>query len=64
MSIIKIYSVVGIQSFTLVVFNTQRYFWEFRLVSADGAVFGEQRLYYTPKQQQKPAESVFNLTSN
>ncbi|MBE8988784.1 hypothetical protein [Nostoc sp. LEGE 12450] len=49
MSTIKIYSVVGIQSFTLVVFNTQRYFWEFRLVSADGAVFGEQRLYYTPQ---------------
>ncbi|PHJ57641.1 hypothetical protein VF14_20755 [Nostoc linckia z18] len=49
MSLIKIYSVIGIENFTLVVFNTQIYFWQFRLVSADGAVFGEQRLYYTPQ---------------
>ncbi|MFS0514985.1 hypothetical protein ACEYW6_09690 [Nostoc sp. UIC 10607] len=49
MSLIKIYSVIGIENFTLVVFNTGIYFWQFRLVSADGAVFGEQRLYYTPQ---------------
>lgn len=49
MSLIKIYSVIGIENFTLVVFNTRIYFWQFRLVSADGAVFGEQRLYYTPQ---------------
>lgn len=50
---IKIHSIVGIQNFTLLVFYTEADGWQFRLISAGGAVFGERKLYYTPSAAEK-----------
>lgn len=49
----KIHSVVSIQNFTLLVFYTEADCWQFRLISAGGAVFGEGKLYYTPEAAEK-----------
>lgn len=41
--------VVGSQGVTLLVFLSEIHCWQFRLISSGGAVFGEWRLYYSPK---------------
>jgi hypothetical protein len=45
--------VVGIERFTLVVFYTDAHCWEFRVISAGGAIFGERRIYYTAEAAEK-----------
>ncbi len=30
-------------------FHTEAHCWQFRLISAGGAVFGERKLYYSPE---------------
>jgi hypothetical protein len=45
--------VVGIERFTLVVFYTDAHCWEFRVISAGGAIFGEHRIYYTAEAAEK-----------
>lgn len=42
-----VHQVIGIDGSTLIVFYTQVHCWQFRLVSAGGAVFGERKIYYT-----------------
>ncbi|QFS50975.1 hypothetical protein GXM_08469 [Nostoc sphaeroides CCNUC1] len=44
---------VGIEDVTLLVFYTEAHCWQFRLISAGGAVFGECKLYYTPEAAEK-----------
>ncbi len=44
-----IHQVVGIQDVTLLVFYSKAHCWQFRLISSEGAVFGERKLYYTPE---------------
>jgi hypothetical protein len=41
--------VLGVNKCTLIVFYTDAHGWQFRVVGADGAVFKEQKLYYTPE---------------
>lgn len=53
MSQTKIHHVVGIDGTTLVVFYTEAHCWQFRLISAGGAVFGERKIYYTPEAAMK-----------
>ncbi|MCC5601872.1 hypothetical protein [Nostoc favosum] len=48
MTTTKIYSLICINNSILVVFYTQAHCWQFRIINDDGAVFGEQKLYYTP----------------
>ena len=48
-----IHLVAVIQNVTLVVFYTETHCWQFRLISAGGAVFGEQKLYYTAEAAEK-----------
>ena len=45
--------IIGIQDMTLLVFYTKAQCWQFRVVSARGEVFGEQRLYYTSEAAEK-----------
>jgi len=52
-----IHQVIGIQDFTLLVFGTGNYCWQFRLVSADGKVFGEQKFYSAPEAAEKAGRS-------
>ncbi|MBW4650395.1 MAG: hypothetical protein KME06_17160 [Kastovskya adunca ATA6-11-RM4] len=48
MSVTTVHAVVGIHNFILVVFYTgQTQVWQFRVVSAGGAVFGEQKIYFS-----------------
>jgi len=42
-----IHSVISVDNCTLIVFYTDAHCWQFRVISSDGAVFGEQKLYYT-----------------
>ena len=42
-----IYTVVGIQGVTLMVFYTESDCWQFRVISSGGGVFGERKLYYS-----------------
>jgi hypothetical protein len=42
-----IHQVIGIDGTTLIVFHTQAHYWQFRLISPGGAVFGERKIYYT-----------------
>lgn len=44
-----IHQVVGIGGSTLLVFYTEAHCWQFRLISSGGAVFGKQKLYYSPE---------------
>lgn len=48
-----IHLVVCIQDVTLLVFHTEAHCWQFRVISAGGAVFGERKLYYTPEAAEK-----------
>jgi len=47
MSKTTIHHVVGINGTTLIVFYTQAYCWQFRLINPGGAVFRERKIYYT-----------------
>ncbi|RCJ27285.1 hypothetical protein A6S26_12665 [Nostoc sp. ATCC 43529] len=49
MTTTKVYLVVAIKDATLLVFYTQAHCWQFRVISAGGEVFGEQKIYYTPE---------------
>jgi hypothetical protein len=42
-----IHHVIGIDGTTLIVFHTEAHCWQFRLISAGGAVFEERKIYYT-----------------
>jgi len=53
MSKTTIHLVASIQDVTLVVFYTTAYCWQFRLISAGGAVFGERKLYYSAQAAEK-----------
>jgi len=52
-----IHQVIGIQGFTLLVFCLDNNCWQFRLISAGGAVFGEQKFYYAPEAAEKAGRS-------
>jgi hypothetical protein len=45
----KIRLVVSTSVGTLLVFYTNGHCWQFRVLSPDGGVFGEQRIFYTPE---------------
>jgi len=47
MSKTTLHKVIGIADTTLMVFHTQAYCWQFRLISPGGAVFGERKIYYS-----------------
>ena len=49
MSQTTIHQVIGIEGRTLIVFHTEADCWQFRLISNGGAVFGEQKLYYSER---------------
>ncbi len=42
-----IHDVVGIDGATLMVFYTTEHCWQFRLISPDGAIFGESKIYHS-----------------
>lgn len=46
MSRTTVHHVIGVDGTTLIVFHTQSYCWQFRLISAGGAVSGERKIYY------------------
>ena len=46
----KIHLIVGLQSTTLMVFYTEAHCWQFRVINYSSAMFGERKLYYTPRQ--------------
>jgi hypothetical protein len=48
-----IHIVISIQKVTLLVFYTEAQCWQFRVISAGGAVFGERKLYYSPEAAEK-----------
>jgi hypothetical protein len=47
MTTTKIHSVVCIHSRVLVVFYTSCKYWQFRIVSPDGTVFGDYPIYFS-----------------
>lgn len=47
MSRTTVHQVIGIDDTTLIVFYTEAHCWQLRLISADGAVFGERKVYYS-----------------
>ncbi len=47
MSKTLVHSIIGIDGTTLIVFYTEAHCWQFRLINAGGAVFGERKIYYT-----------------
>jgi hypothetical protein len=55
MPTVQIHSVIVIYNMTLTVFYTEADCWQFRLISAGGAVFGEGKLYFTPEAAEKAA---------
>ncbi|MEA5595661.1 hypothetical protein VB797_15040 [Rivularia sp. UHCC 0363] len=42
-----IHTVLGINNCTLLVFYTQSQCWQFRVISCNGSVYGERKIYYT-----------------
>ncbi|MEM6403434.1 MAG: hypothetical protein AAF757_24925 [Cyanobacteria bacterium P01_D01_bin.116] len=42
-----IYASIGINNCTLLVFHTDAHCWQFRMISCDGSVYGECKIYYT-----------------
>lgn len=46
MSKTVVHHVIGIDGVTLMVFYTEANYWQFRLISPGGAVFG-RKIYYT-----------------
>lgn len=55
MSQTTVHQVIGIDGNTLVVFHTEAYCWQFRLISASGVVFGGRKIYYTSEAALKAA---------
>lgn len=53
MSNVTVHQVIGIGGSTLIIFHTDAHCWQFRLISAGGAVFGELKLYYTSEAARK-----------
>ena len=53
MSPTTIHLVVGIQGAILLVFYTDARCWQFRVLGSGGAVFGEQKLYYSAEAAEK-----------
>jgi hypothetical protein len=49
----KIHLLVGIRGAILVVFHTNGKCWQFQIVSFEGVVFGEQKIYYTAAAAEK-----------
>ncbi|MBD2215096.1 hypothetical protein H6G27_35430 [Nostoc linckia FACHB-104] len=47
MNKLQIQSLSVIKSYTLLVFYTPDKCWQFRVISSDGSVFGESKIYYT-----------------
>jgi hypothetical protein len=45
----KIHLVLSTSVGTLLVFYTNGHCWQFRVLSAEGGVFGERRIFYTPE---------------
>ncbi|AFZ33511.1 MULTISPECIES: hypothetical protein [Cyanophyceae] len=43
----KIHLLVGIRGAILVVFHTNAKCWQFQIISFQGVVFSEQKVYYT-----------------
>ena len=42
-----VHTVLGINNRTLIIFYTQSKCWQFRVISCDGSVYGERKIYYT-----------------
>ena len=60
-----IHLIAGIQGVTLVVFFTDANCWQFRVISSGGAVFGEQKLYYSAEAAEKAGRDwIGGLGSN
>lgn len=53
MSKTLIHHVIGIDGTTLIVFYTEAHCWQFRLIGAGAAVFGERKIYYTAEAAMK-----------
>ncbi len=53
MSKTLVHSIIGIDGTTLIVFYTEAHCWQFRLISAGGAVFGERKIYYSAEAAMK-----------
>ena len=53
MPLAKIHTVTNIPRGILIVFYTDNGCWQFRVLSSGGAVFGEQKLYYTVEAAEK-----------
>lgn len=51
---VKIHLLAGIQGLTLLVFYTEDS-WQFRVLTLDGAVFGERKVYYSTQAAEKAA---------
>ena len=56
----KIHLLASIRGLTLLVFYTEAHAWQFRVLSSVGAVFGEQKLYYTPEAAEKAGREWIN----
>ncbi|NJO62393.1 MAG: hypothetical protein HC836_30460 [Richelia sp. RM2_1_2] len=44
-----VHAVIGINNCTLLVFYTNARCWQFRVISCNGSVFGERKIYYTAR---------------
>jgi hypothetical protein len=56
MSTTKIHLLVGIHNVTLTVFySEQEDYWQFRLLSPGGEVFGDRKIYFSPEAAEKAA---------
>ncbi len=55
-----VYLVASINNCTLIVFYTEAHCWQFRVISAGGSVFGEQKLYYTAEAAEKAGREWIN----
>jgi hypothetical protein len=53
LSQVKIHLLVCMRGLVLIVFFNESRCWQFRILSAGGAVFGENKLYYTPEAAEK-----------
>jgi hypothetical protein len=51
---VKIHLLAGIEGLTLLVFYTEDC-WQFRVLTLDGAVFGERKVYYSTHAAEKAA---------
>ncbi|OKH31307.1 hypothetical protein NIES2101_41625 [Calothrix sp. HK-06] len=49
MSGIVIETVTSINGYMLMVFNNRAHSWQFRILSKEGAVYGEKKTYYSAR---------------